>query len=143
MSTIVKDAEVLAELTCKLAKFCKRQEDALAAKFRLAPSEFRFLKLYASIGEVLTIKDFRKVLDLTPGRMTHIISSLERKKFLKRKIQKEDKRFVAMLLLPKVAPLMDTLKKQNGILYKALLEKLDANTRDIMIKALTQVVGRI
>jgi DNA-binding MarR family transcriptional regulator len=143
MSTLIKDAEVLAELSCKLAQVCKRQEDALAAKFRLAPSEFRFLKLYASMGAVLTIKDFRKVLNLTPGRMTHIISSLERKKFLKRRTQKEDKRFVSIILLPKVDPLIETMKKTSGVFYKSLLEKIDPNARETMVKTLSLVVGGI
>ena len=143
MSTLIKDAEILAELSCKLAQVCKRQEDALAVKFRLAPSEFRFLKLYASMGAVLTIKDFRKVLNLTPGRMTNIISSLERKKFLKRRTQKEDKRFVAILLLPKVDPLIDAMRKTSGLFYKSLLEKINPNDREIMVKTLSLVVGGI
>lgn len=143
MSTLIKDAEVLAELSCKLAQICRRQEDDLATKFRLAPSEFRFLKLYASMGAVLTIKDFRKVLNLTPGRMTHIISSLERKKFLKRRTQKEDRRFVSIILLPKTDPLIESMKKTSGVFYKALLEKIDPNDREIMVKTLSLVVGNI
>ncbi|HOJ18490.1 MAG: MarR family transcriptional regulator [Ignavibacteriales bacterium] len=143
MSTLAKDAEILSELACKLATFCKSQEDDLAARFKLAPSEFRFLKLYASMGAVLTIKDFRKVLDLTPGRMTHIITSLERKKFVKRKSQRADKRFVSILLTPKVEPLIATMKKEGSQMYKGLLDKIDASSREIMVKSLTEVVSKL
>ena len=141
MSNITKQAESMAELTCKLARICKKKEDEIAAKYKLAPSEFRFIKLYASLGANVTIKDFRKVLGLTPGRMTHLITALEKKKFLKRKTNSEDKRFVTINLLPKVEPMLMQLKEESTVLHKSLIAKIKDSDREIMVKSLEAAVA--
>lgn len=75
---MTNNIEPVAELICELTRNCNIKEEYFASSFNLSPTEVRFLKLFA-IKPVYTIKELRDVLKLTPGRITHILTSLEEK----------------------------------------------------------------
>jgi len=100
MSKIKSKHESLAELVCELTRYCALKEEYFAASFNLSPTEVRFLKLFA-FQDVYTIKELREKLGLTPGRITHILDSLEAKKLISRLQDEKDKRNIIVKLLPK------------------------------------------
>ena len=100
METNDNDYQRIAELICELTRNCNIKEDFFAASFNLSPTEVRLLKLFA-FADSYSIKEIREKLNLTAGRITHILGSLEAKKILQRVPEENDKRNINVQLLPK------------------------------------------
>lgn len=118
-----KDYEQLSELICELTRNCNIKEEYFAASFNLSPTEVRFLKLF-SFQDTYTVKELREKLKLTPGRITHILSSLEAKKLICRIADEKDKRNVIVKLLPKASPLIQNLHENYNKLHKDILKNV-------------------
>lgn len=104
--------EKLSELTCLFARYCSAKESKFAESFNLTPSEFRLLK-YVSLDnnkKFYTIKELKENLCVSPGRITQIISSLEKKSLIKRVNNGNDKRSIELRLLPKAVSFLKNLK---------------------------------
>lgn len=123
-----KDYEQLSELICELTRNCNIKEEFFAASFNLSPTEVRFLKLF-SFQDTYTVRELREKLKLTPGRITHILSSLEAKKLIGRIADEMDKRNVIVKLLPKASPLIQNLHENYNKLHKDILKNV--NKEDI------------
>jgi len=128
MSKIKSKHESLAELVCELTRYCALKEEYFAASFNLSPTEVRFLKLFA-FQDVYTIKELREKLGLTPGRITHILDSLEAKKLISRLQDEKDKRNIIVKLLPKSLPLISNLSENYNKLHEEILE--DVNDEEL------------
>lgn len=125
MSKKTNDYEILAELICDLTRNCTIKEEFFAASFNLSPTEVRFLKIFA-FDNSLTIKQIKEKLKLTPGRITHILASLEEKKLLIRIQDENDKRNIIVKLLPKATPLIQNLHQNYNRLHKDILKNVNA-----------------
>lgn len=132
-------AEEMANITCELAKTCTAKENYFAALFNLTPAEFKCLRLFTN-KKVLSIKEITFQLQITPGRITHILTSLETKKFVTRKIDPTDKRNVLVYLTPKSEPFIRNLNDNHIKLHEDILEKIDPEKREIVISAMKDVI---
>jgi len=99
----LNDYEVLAEMLCELTRMCGIKEDYFARSFNLSPTEVRLLKLF-TFSETFTVKELREKLKISPGRITHIISSLEEKKLIRRVRDVNDRRSILIQLMPSATP---------------------------------------
>jgi MarR family. len=79
-----------AELICELTRLCVIKEEKFAASFNLSPTELKLLKLFDG-AHMHKVSDLVKMLKLTPGRITHILTSLEEKKLVLRLPDETDK----------------------------------------------------
>ena len=95
-----EQSKFLAELTCELAKTCSEKEVYFAKTFNLTPAEFKCLREFGDQSEI-PVKELCRRLQLTPGRITHILTNLEDKSFLFRKADPVDKRNVTVYLTKK------------------------------------------
>lgn len=118
-----KNIENIAEMICELTRCCHQKEDYFATTFNLSPTEVRFLKLYNN-KTIYTIKELTVLLELTPGRISHILTSLESKKLIERIKNENDKRNVFVKLLPKANLFIKNLKENYISLHKELIENL-------------------
>lgn len=117
------EMEPIAEMICELTRNCNIKEEYFAASFNLSPSEIKFLKLLA-VKPQYTIKEFREILKLTPGRITHILTSLEAKNLITRTLDPKDKRVILVCLLPKATPLILNLQQIYNELHKRILQNV-------------------
>lgn len=117
------EMEPIAEMICELTRNCNIKEEYFAASFNLSPSEIKFLKLLA-VKPQYTIKEFREILKLTPGRITHILTSLEAKNLITRTLDPKDKRVILVCLLPKATPLILNLQQNYNELHKRILQNV-------------------
>lgn len=120
MKKELNEYEKLAELICELNRGCNQKEELFAASFNLSPSEVRVLKLFA-FETTYSIKQLREELSLTPGRITHIIDSLEKKKLVERYQDNIDKRNYFVRLMPKANLFIQNLKENYSKLHQDLL----------------------
>lgn len=116
--------EPIAEMICELTRNCSIKEEYFAASFNLTPTEVKFLKLFA-VKPQYTIKELRDILKLTPGRITHILTSLQDKNLISRDLDKDDKRVILVSLLPKANPLIVNLHQNYTELHKRILQNVD------------------
>ncbi|NUN10736.1 MAG: MarR family transcriptional regulator [Ignavibacteriaceae bacterium] len=119
----VSDYEVLAEMLCELTRQCGIKEDFFARSFSLSPTEVRLLKLFA-FSDIYTVKEIREKLKITPGRVTHIISTLEEKKLIRRLKDTTDRRSIKISLTPGASPFIRNLRRNYSRLHKDILKSI-------------------
>lgn len=135
-------AKRMADLTCDLARTCNRKEVQFAASFNLTPAEFKFLRLFSDI-DTLPIKQITSILDLTPGRVTHIITSLEKKNLIKRHQDPTDKRNVFIDLTGISKPFIKNLHENHVYIHKKILENIDPEKRELVLSAMDDVISAL
>ena len=118
------EMEPIAEMICELTRNCFIKEEYFAASFNLSPTEVKFLKLFA-VKPQYTIKELRDILKLTPGRITHILTSLQDKNLISRTLDENDKRVILVSILPKEQPLITNLHKHYKKKHLRILQDVD------------------
>jgi DNA-binding MarR family transcriptional regulator len=113
----------VAELIYELTRNCNIKEEYFASSFNLSPTEVRLLKLFISTPSY-TIREIRDRLKLTPGRITHILTSLEAKKLISRSLDANDKRVILVTLMPKANPLIKNLHENYHELHNRILQNV-------------------
>jgi DNA-binding MarR family transcriptional regulator len=134
-----KIAEAMANLTCDLAQTCNDKESYFASMFNLTPAEFKCLRLFNKVNS-LSIKEITSRLKITPGRVTHILTSLEDKHFITRKIDELDKRNVIVHLTHKSEPFIKNLNDSHINLHEEILEKIPSEKRANLIALLEDLL---
>ena len=135
-----KDIDPIAELICELTRNCNIKEEYFASSFNLSPTEVRLLKLFV-LSPTYTIKELRDLLKLTPGRITHILTSLEAKKLVSRNSDSKDKRVILVSLLPKANPLITNLNKNYHELHNRILRNVKEKEMKKILSSLEILVG--
>ena len=116
--------EGVAELICELTRNCNIKEEFFAASFNMSPTEVRLLKLFA-FESSHSIKEIKQKLNLTSGRITHILQSLEAKKLLVRIPDENDKRNINVKLTAKGSPFIQNLHQNYLNLHEDILRNVD------------------
>ena len=135
-------SEEMAKLTCELAKTCNAKENYFAALFDLTPAEFKCLRLFTNKSKI-SIKELTFNMGLTPGRITHILTSLEAKNYVTRQIDPTDKRNVQVFLTPKSQPFIEEINEKHIKLHEDILEKIDFEKREAVISAMKDVIDAL
>ncbi len=94
---VKNNAIIMAELMFKMEKTCHLKEALFCSRCGLSPIEFRCIRellenLFPSIRE-LSVK-----MDLSPSRLTHLLTGLENKKLIVRKMDENDRRIIKVSL---------------------------------------------
>ncbi|MDT3697348.1 MAG: MarR family transcriptional regulator [Ignavibacterium sp.] len=132
---MLAEMEPIADMICELTRNCNIKEEYFAASFNMSPTEIKFLKLFA-VKPQYTIKELRDVLKLTPGRITHVLTSLEAKNLISRTLNVNDKREILVSLLPKANPLITNLKQNYNELHKRILQNVSQRELENISSAL-------
>jgi DNA-binding MarR family transcriptional regulator len=135
-----KDIDPIAELICELTRNCNIKEEYFASSFNLSPTEVRLLKLFV-LSPTYTIKELCDLLKLTPGRITHILTSLEAKKLVSRNSDSKDKRVILVSLLPKANPLITNLNKNYHELHNRILRNVKEEEMKKILSSLEILIG--
>lgn len=136
------EAKSLADLICEIAKICKEKEEYFAARFNLSPAEFKCLRLF-TYEKAIPIKELTQLMNLTPGRITHILTSLENKKFVVRKHDPKDRRNITVVLKKKSQPFIEDLIENHKMLQEKLLRKIDKDKQETVVEALNSLMEAI
>lgn len=129
----------MAELTCALAQSCNEKESYFASQYGITPAEFKCLKLFIA-DDSLSIKEISSQLNITPGRITHILTSLENKGYITREADRNDKRNVIVSLTEKSGPFIQNLSESHLKLHKDILSAMQPEERKELIKTLRNLI---
>jgi len=131
-----KDKKIdIAELVCNLTRYCNIKEEYFASLFNLSPTQVRVLKLFTHTNSY-SIKELCSLLQLSNGRITQIITSLEKKNILYRKTDQKDKRNVIVLLKPKSKTYINNILKNYEGLHNILLSEVTEKETNKIIESL-------
>jgi DNA-binding MarR family transcriptional regulator len=136
---VPKNLDPVAELICELTYNCNIKEEYFASSFNLSPAEVRLLKLFI-LSPTYKIKELRTLLNLTPGRITHILTSLEAKKLISRTPDSKDNRVILVKLLPKANPLIKNLHQNYRELHNQILKNVNEKELDKILSSLQILV---
>jgi DNA-binding MarR family transcriptional regulator len=131
--------ETTAELLCDLTRMCNIKEEHFASGFNLSPGEFRLLKLFV-FKNPYAIKEICELLSLTPGRITHLVGSLEKKKLIIKKISPKDKRNVKIFMSKKSEKFISNVYNSHIDFHKGILKHIDDEEKEVLNKSLFIIV---
>jgi len=131
--------ESLLELILQLVKFCQAKEQYFANRHNLTTVELRCLQ-YFKTKHCASVKELSQGLELSSGRITHIITSLEKKKLVTREIDKNDRRSINVCLTKQAIPFTQVLNKSYIELHEKILRNIPTEERKSIIKALEELV---
>ncbi|MBI5325789.1 MAG: MarR family transcriptional regulator [Ignavibacteriae bacterium] len=128
-----EQARMMANLTIQLEKFCQIKDQFFSSKFKLTPAEFRCLRIIKENNAVST-KALAQQMKLTPGRITHLLNSLEFKNLISRQIDKNDRRGIQTYITPDAVSFIDNVIKEYTKLHEEILEYLPKEKRDVILE---------
>lgn len=77
----------------------------------------------------MTTKELAKQMKLTPGRITHLLNSLEKKKLIDRTIDANDRRSIQVTLTPEAVDFINNVIKEYSNLHEEILKYLPNEKR--------------
>jgi len=129
----------LSELTCKLARACNRKEHSFAALFSLTPMELKCLRMFAG-NPSISIGDIIKELEITAGRVTHILTSLERKKYIVRRVNPKDKRNYFVDITPESKKFINQLTLKHTAIHQEILANIHDNEQNLLFDVMSKII---
>jgi len=138
----MKTSEKIGRLTCDLARLCYQKDEYFAATFNLSPTEIKLLRMFEETDRV-SIRDITEELMLTPGRVTHIMNSLEKKKIISRKADENDKRNIWVHLNSKSNPFVRNLRENRTKLHETILSSIGQNDQEQIVDSLEKLLAAI
>ncbi|NLT50659.1 MAG: MarR family transcriptional regulator [Ignavibacteria bacterium] len=141
-TNVEKMATELANVICELSHTCIEKQNEFAALYNLTPAEYKTLKLFGD-KTTLSVKEICSTLELTPGRITHIVTALEAKKYVTRKIDQTDKRNVIVHLTNTCIPIMRALSASFTKVSENLLSNASAKNKEAIINSAEEILKAI
>ena len=129
----------LAELTCKLARACNRKEHSFAALFGLTPMELRCLRMFAGHPSI-SISDIIKELEITAGRVTHILTSLEQKQYITRRVNPKDKRNYFVDISPESRKFINQLTVKHTGIHQSILANIKESEQELLFDVMKKII---
>lgn len=123
-----EQAKLMADLTLQMEKFCRVKESFFASKFDLTPVEFRCLRIIKDNFEVPS-KTLVKTMNLSPGRITHLVDSLEKKGLVSRKMDPNDRRSILVRLTEDALVFLEKIQDEYIQLHEEILKYLPKGKR--------------
>lgn len=140
--TNIAQARTMAELTCKLSRACNKKETSFAALFQLTPTELRCLRMFAKKTTV-SIKEMIDELEISAGRVTHILTSLEKKNYITRRVDQLDKRNHLVDLTQESKKFINQLTSKHIELHQNILNNLTEENREIITNIMVDLINAL
>lgn len=141
-TTNKSQAKEMAELTCKLSRACNRKETSFAALFQLTPTELRCLRMFSKKSTV-SIKEMIDELEISAGRVTHILTSLEKKDYIVRRVDENDKRNHLVDLTPESRKFINQLTKKHVQLHQNILDNISNEKKLVITQVMSELIGAL
>ncbi len=132
----------VSELTCRLAKACNKKESSFAALFGLTPMELKCLRMFSK-DSVVSIRDMIKELEITAGRVTHILTSLEKKDYIRRKVDTKDKRNYFVEITPKSRKFINQLTQKHIAIHQDILDSLNIDDPELVFEVMKKLISSL
>ncbi len=136
------DATRMTKLVFTLRQKCALKDDYFVHKFDITTSEYTCLVQFFD-SNVLGVKELSKRLGLTSGGVTRILTSLENKKIIDRRISPEDRRNINVYLTEKGIDMINRIRQASIDLHADILSHIAQEHREPVLNALEQLINAI
>lgn len=133
------DFSNIAELIFTLRQKCALKDLYFVKKMGISQAEFNCLAQFYE-KDVLSVKELNEKLDLTPGGVTRVLTLLEKKGFIKRRISHEDRRSIDVILTKKGKEMVQKLQKEASKLHEEIFKQLDAPSREELVLSIEKLM---
>jgi DNA-binding MarR family transcriptional regulator len=128
----IKNAELLGNLIFEILPICQKKETELADDHGLLQAEFKCLRLFG-VDENLSNKEIAKRMNLSQGRLTRIIDGLVQKGYMKREIDKSDRRNMKLSLSRRGKNLTNKLNDAFIDIHSEILKEIKVSKHESLI----------
>ena len=128
----IKNAELLGNLIFEIIPICQKKETELADEHRILDAEFKCLRLMGS-EESLNNKDIAERMNLSPSRTTRIMDGLVKKRYMKREIDKGDRRNMKISLTKKGKMLTNKINDAFINIHSEILKEIKVSEHESLI----------
>ncbi len=128
----------IESLLRKVASTVRKQGRAILGDFDITPAQFDALVL-ASDGRNLTIGDLSAKLGLAYSTTTDLVDRLERRNFVERSRDHEDKRVVRLSVSAEGDALIDRVLQTRRQYLGRVLSHSNSSEQDMLMQALTML----
>ena len=132
-------AEKLAQLTFLLARACEEKEQYFTKLYDLTNAEFRCMR-FLNCDCFFSVKDLAKLMGLTSGRITQIITSLEKKSLIVREIDQSDRRNIKIRMTEMAIPFIKTVIDTHVELHEKVLSNIKEETHESVLYAMEELL---
>jgi len=132
----------LAESFFTLRQKCALKDFYIIEKLNISLSEFNCLVNFFNT-DTLGIKQLAKKLGLSPGGVTRIVTALEEKKLIERKISPDDRRSIDVYLTQSGKELVKQIKQFSVELHADILQRIDSQSREQVVMSVEKLIQAI
>ncbi len=132
----------MAESIFTLRQKCIAKDMYFVHNFCISLAEYNCLVLFFT-QENYGVKDLAAALDITPGGVTRIITSLEKRGIIKRRISPEDRRNIDVSLTAKGKRMVIELRNASMELHGKILNQIEPELQEPVVDALEHLIDAI
>ncbi len=132
----------MAKLVFDLRQKCARKDNYFVHTLDVSLAEYNCLVQFFD-ATTLGVKELSARLDISPGGVTRIISSLEEKGIIKRRISSEDRRNIDVILTKKGIRIVDKIRQASFELHAEIISHIEPEHRKAVLDALEQLTFAI
>ena len=133
------EAERLARLTFLLARACEDKEQYFIKLYNLTSAEFRLLRFLKDRISI-NAKELAYQIGVTQGRITQILTTLEKKGYIVRELDITDRRNIIIKLTESAVPFVQNVTQKHIELHTKVLEKIPVEIRDTVMDAIEELL---
>ncbi len=135
-------SERMSELIFTLRQKCALKDLYFVKKLGISIAEFNALVQFFT-HDALGVKELAEKLDITPGGVTRIVTSLEEKGLVLRKISPEDRRSVDVFLTETGKDMVQQIRQTSLELHAKILEQIEPQFRQPVVDAIERLIEAI
>jgi DNA-binding MarR family transcriptional regulator len=132
----------LADLIFTLRQKCALKDHYVVRRAGISQAEYNCLTQFFVTGTI-GMKELGERLDITPGGVTRIITGLEEKGIVERRIDSEDRRGINVILTRRGERIVNDIRDTSLGLHAEIIERIDPSSRRKVIEAVEQLIGAI
>ena len=129
----------MAGLVYTLRQKCALKDNYFVQTLNISFAEYNCLTQYFDVDS-LAVKDIADRLDITPGGVTRIVTSLEEKGIVERHISKQDRRGIDVILTETGKIMVNKIRSASHTMHAEILKHIDPEHQEFVIKAIEDLI---
>ncbi len=142
MSTEKNLVNQMAELVFTLRQKCALKDLHFVKMLGITAAEYNCLVQFFNTDS-FGVKELAERLEITPGGVTRIVTSLEEKGIVERKISPEDRRGINVTLTPRGKKIVEEIRRASLDLHQEILQQIEPQYRKPVVEAIEKLVQAI
>ncbi len=135
-------ASRMAKLVFTLRQKCALKDDFFVNSLNITGSEYTCLVQFFD-SDVMGVKELAERIDITSGGVTRILTSLEGKKIIDRRIAPDDRRNINVHLTKKGLAMVDRIRQASYDLHADILSHIRFDHQQPVLNAIEQLIKAI